>query len=406
MKNWFLIVLLIGQFTAKAVDEQSFERLVNEYRRDMKSSLIMSTEESAMREEALVTVIWDKVFESGSADDLTQAKEQLTKLIVQDFSFRNKLKIQVLKNKLGLTSQKSDFNRWDELSWKRSDVLSYLSLKENYSDQLISLNSPMINEKEIPNFKIIKNDFNKALTKDEWSTDQIKGLLEFDPKWRRSLSSYKDKLRLFMFCRHNREHPCLLMMKDNKGQWRKNSNGELWNQPKLGFSRHGLPAHQVNGDTPQGVYTIDSVMPATNRRLVFGKYRRLILNFIDSSRKEKDLLSLVPEETKNLSWWREGTIARDVGRSLLRIHGTGIKNTDPASSWYPFYPTSGCIASRENSYGGVTYKDQDNLLNEMMVANGLTARYENHTLLRGLLYVLDIDSQERAVDISDLAPLL
>ena len=76
-----------------------------------------------MREEALVTVIWDKVFESGSADDLTQAKEQLTKLIVQDFSFRNKLKIQVLKNKLGLTSQKSDFNRWDELSWKRSDVL-------------------------------------------------------------------------------------------------------------------------------------------------------------------------------------------------------------------------------------------------------------------------------------------
>ncbi|MCF8058861.1 MAG: hypothetical protein K9K67_06180 [Bacteriovoracaceae bacterium] len=406
MKNWLLLVVLIGQFQTFAKDEQRLENLINEYIENSKGFFNWNSGEDVLREEAQVTVLWDKVFDLGSPEDLAEASLTLQGLNTQNFTVPNKLKIQVLKNKLGSDSFKNEIADWNESKWKRSDVLSYLSLKENYSKFLSAEDMALINEERISNFKTIKSDFQKALAKDEWSTDQVKELLTFDPKLRRSLRSYKDKVRLFMFCRHNREHPCLLMMKDSKGKWVKNSSGEFWHQPKLGLSRHGLPSHQVNGDTPQGIYTIDSVMPEANRRLVFGKYRRLILNFINSSRNEADLLSLMPKLTQGLSWWREGTVARDVGRSLLRIHGTGMINTDPASSWYPFYPTSGCIASRENSYDGVKYRDQQDLLNEMMQAAGLRVSYENETMLKGLLYVVDIDSQERAVDISDLAPLL
>jgi len=95
-----------------------------------------------------------------------------------------------------------------------------------------------------------------------------------------------------------------------------------------------------------------------------------------------------------------------VGRSLFRIHGTGRINTDPASSWYPLYPTSGCIASRENTYDQVTYNDQQILLNEMMTSMGLTPTYNNETKILGLLYVVDLNSEERAVEFKDIRPFL
>jgi hypothetical protein len=344
--------------------------------------------------------MWDNVFEDGSSEKVAQVQVTLEELVTENLPVPLKLKVNVLKNKLGLKNKAKE--AWSEETWSQADLLSYLSLKANYRELL----SDEINAEASPQYKEALAEFYKAIAKDEWADKQITDLMSFEPRWRRSLRGYKNKVRLFMFCRHNHEHPCLMLMKDAAGNWRRDSQGNLWAQPKLGLSRHGLPAHQVNGDTPQGIYTIDSVMPEPNRQLVFGKYRRLILNFISSSRNEKDFLSLMPGSTQGLSWWREGKLARDVGRSLLRIHGTGLINTDPASSWYPFYPTSGCIASRENTYDGVEFHDQRHLLDEMMEASGLAANYRNETKLKGLLYVVDINSEERPVELADIEKLL
>jgi len=95
-------------------------------------------------------------------------------------------------------------------------------------------------------------------------------------------------------------------------------------------------------------------------------------------------------------------VARDVGRSLLRIHGTGRINTWPDSSWYPFIRTSGCIAQRENTYNGVEFTDQRILLDTLMLAQGLEPKFENETRIKGLLYFIEINDQAKAVSVSDL----
>lgn len=401
MRKGILSIFTILSLSAFAHNEIAFEELVLSYARGDIKIVKGIPVEGAMNQKAMVTSLWDKVFEEGTPKSLEFAKSELSKLVVENLPVSLKLKITVLKNKLGLSNTKSQLP-WQEENWTREEVLSYLSLKDNYGELL----DKTIQPEKAPQYNEWAQEFKKATTKDEWSDEQISSLLSFEPNWRRSLRSYKNKVRLYMFCRHNHEHPCLLLMKDKNGNWRRESSGKLWSQPKLGMSRHGLPAHQTNGDTPQGIYTIDSVMPEANRQLVFGKYRRLILNFIKPSRNEKDFLSLMPGNTQGLNWWREGKVARDVGRSLLRIHGTGIINLDPASSWYPFYPTSGCIASRENKYQGVEFHDQRSLLDEMMMAAGLPVQYENEAKLSGLLYVFDINSEERAVELADIEKYL
>lgn len=399
MSRWLLLISTFFMATltmANSVNEVRLEQLVLSYSRgEFKENPL----DGQMNQQALVTSLWDKVFEIATEEKIAEAKNILSDLDTKELSIGLKLKVAILKSRLAISDK--NLSSWQESDWSEQDVLSFLSLKENYGVYL----KDVFPEKH-PNFKTIESEFKKATRKDEWSDGQISSLLSFEPNWRRRLRGYKGKPRLYMFCRHNREHPCLMLMKDGNGHWHRDDKGKLWSQPKLGLSRHGLPAHQVNGDTPQGIYTLDSVMPQANRQDVFGKFRRLIVNFIESSRNEKDFLSLMPKVTEGLSWWREGKLARDVGRSLLRIHGTGLINDDPASSWYPFYATSGCVASRENEYDGVEYRDQRILLDEMMKASGLSPIYQNETKLTGLLYVMDINSQERPVELADIEPFL
>lgn len=208
--------------------------------------------------------------------------------------------------------------------------------------------------------------------------------------------------RIYMFCRQQRQFPCLMIMKNPDGSLRTTDDGQtLWSHPALGYSRHKKSYNQTNGNTPSGVFRIDSVMPEADQQFTFGKFRRLILNFVASTKNEEDHKKLLPESNHNLSWWREAVVARDIGRGLFRIHGTGLRSSSWAD-YFPLVPTSGCIAQRENRYRDVTYIDQRELLDELMVASGLEPRFENETKLRGLLYVVNIDNEERAVTLADL----
>jgi hypothetical protein len=65
--------------------------------------------------------------------------------------------------------------------------------------------------------------------------------------------------------------------------------------------------------------------------------------------------------------------------------------------------TSGCIAQRENSYDGITYRDQRDLLNVLMAAQGLDVNFANEAKIKGMLFLIEIDDQNRAVTPTDLA---
>lgn len=65
--------------------------------------------------------------------------------------------------------------------------------------------------------------------------------------------------------------------------------------------------------------------------------------------------------------------------------------------------STGCVSQREGTYEGVTYADQRHLLDQLMLASGLPAVYENEPAIRGLLYLIDLDDSPRPVTPADLA---
>jgi hypothetical protein len=214
---------------------------------------------------------------------------------------------------------------------------------------------------------------------------------------------YVKSVKIFMFCRTNRLYPCLMVMKNVHGEAVRNEEGKLWSNPALASSSRGLPSYVRNGNTPAGIHTIDSVMPYADATLSFGKFRRMILNFVPKSKDESLIKSLLPVSSHESDWWKSGVVARDIGRNLIRIHGTGKINTDKNTPYYPFMRTSGCIAQRENTYDGVTYKDQRNLLDSIMMAMDLAKTYDNETNIKGILYLVELDDTNAPVALEDLA---
>lgn len=217
---------------------------------------------------------------------------------------------------------------------------------------------------------------------------------------------YKNGIRVFMFCRSNRAYPCLFLMKDRNNQPVYESEGKLWHQPALGFSKLGLPYNQRNGHTPSGVLTIDSVMPTPEPTEVFGQFRRFILNFVAKSENEAENRKFLPATAQTADWWKEANVARDVGRDLLRVHGSGKLPDDPSAPNWPLRPTLGCIMQREGKVGRVTYKDQRRLLDTSMEALGLEKIYNNETAITGVLYLIDLDTKKKAVTYEDIQEYL
>jgi hypothetical protein len=213
---------------------------------------------------------------------------------------------------------------------------------------------------------------------------------------------YSNGIQLFLFCRKSRNYPCLMALKDSRGRPVRDLQGKLWTHPALASSALNLPSSVRNGHTPEGVYTIDGVMPTTDNRFGYGSNRRLILNFIRATIGERLLLSLLPDSSTSENWWRASVIGRDVGRTDLRIHGTGEINMWPGTPWYPYIRTAGCVAQLEGTYNGVTYNHQRILLDKIMLASNLAPTYANEARIRGIFYVIDIDDERSPVKSEDL----
>jgi hypothetical protein len=234
--------------------------------------------------------------------------------------------------------------------------------------------------------------------KEELSTDIVADIFHRTPDVSTYMNGeYVKSVKIFIFCRSNRIYPCLLTMRDAHGEVVRNEDGSLWTHKALASSKQGLPSYTRNGNTPAGIFTIDSVMPTADQQMSFGKFRRMILNFVPKSKNETLLRSLLPRTSHDADWWKATVTARDVGRNLFRIHGTLKINTDPTVPYFPFMRTSGCIAQRENTYEDVTYSDQRILLDKIMMALNLEPVYANEPKVKGILYIVEIDDTDEAV---------
>lgn len=351
---------------------------------------------------AFVDVLWKKGWDSPKTSDHEQARQSLAKLNINDFELTDKIRLFLLDEKLGKNIAFNSefiselFNKVISGELQRREIYTLL----NYQDSLESFGFEDIFAEvdkryrdDLAPYEAAKNSSKEELSKEELQ-DLVFHDLDLDDF---SRGKYSSKPKVYMLCRHDRNFPCMMVMRDSKNELVKNEDGSVWMQSALGLARKGRAYNVKNGYTPAGVYTIDSVMPEANRRTVFGKYRRLILNFISKSTDERTTKKLLPKTAESSLWWKQAVVARDVGRNLLRIHGTGLRNNNPQSSYYPFVPTSGCIAQKENSYGGVRYKNQRKFLDVMMEASELKVKFKNETKLKGLLYVVEVDGAKKAM---------
>lgn len=298
---------------------------------------------------------------------------------------KRKLKSEIIKRKVDAKSIYTILNNLPELS--------FIFSKEDLEG--------------INNFSEFKN-WSDVRSQKHVSQNQVRDLYYKTPDLKNFKNGeYSEGIRLFMFCRKNRNYPCMMIMKDKLDRPVYLDDKEtLWHSPSLAQSSRSLPSYKRNGSTPSGVHLINSVMPKANRKIAFGKFRRLILNFVPRSVEEAQLKKLIPLSSHKSSWWKESVIARDVGRKYLRIHGTGRRNFQANSPHYPFRKTSGCVSKREGKYPESVYIDQRNLLDQMMLSLKLPATYKNEVKIKGLLWIVNIDDQRRPVIYKDIQQIL
>ncbi len=260
-------------------------------------------------------------------------------------------------------------------------VFHLLSFREHLSDDFLTdLGKRFPTEVKL---------FHEALKGEAISAHQVQELFAYKTH----------QLSLFALFSKDRSKPGRLFIRKADGQFYTKENGDVWSVRVLATSGRGLPFNHSNGSTPCGVYSVDSVMPLANKEYEFGKNRRLIVNFLKSSPGEENIKQFLPKSHRSLLWWSPSVVGRELGRSLLRIHGTGRLNKNPFSSYFPMIPSSGCLTTTERSFMGmIKINDQRLLLDALMDSLKLPPSYENESKIHGLLYVIDFDGTYQALE--------
>lgn len=292
-----------------------------------------------------------------------------------------------------------DRSTWSTLSFE--EQLTFHTLSHQLDSFVSSLDLKALSKKEIfhlfnflPFLKTkLCAEIEATFVHDYLFYQEALGARPLDKKVTQDLLNFKTgKLSVFAFLHKDRTRPGVLLIRNENGEFLKKDNGDIWSISILGLSGRGLSFNHSNGHTPLGVFTLDSVMPEANKQLEFGKYRRLIVNFLPASQGEQNILPYLPPSHHHLHWWKQSVVARELGRSLLRIHGSGATNNNFFTPYYPFVPTSGCLATNEASILGLKkFHDQRLLLDGLMKASGLGPVYENESKIHGLLYVVEFD---------------
>lgn len=216
---------------------------------------------------------------------------------------------------------------------------------------------------------------------------------------------------IYSFQRWNRDYPGLAVVQYEDGSFARDSSGRLLVFQQLARAASNLPYFITNGNTPQGVYSIQGTDIAHNNFIGPTPNLQMVMPFesdstywhtpYDSSKPALlNYLHLLPVSWQTYQPMTEGFYAGQVGRSEVIAHGTTI---NPAyfkdQPFYPLTPTLGCLCAKEiwNEFNGSFIEsDQFNLVNSFLATPGDT----------GYLMVINIDNQQKAVTREEVEQLL
>lgn len=227
-----------------------------------------------------------------------------------------------------------------------------------------------------------------------------------------------NQFHLYVICQQNREVLCQTVLKRNNQFVRE--NGQLWSTRLLLRSIHGLGWNFVRGQTPQGIYKIEGVMPKPSAEF-FGAYGqfplvKLFLPFEPGVREFlpgrkggftgtiKDYQALLPPSWRNYFPIQQSYWAGKIGRSLFRIHGSGeAPNFFTKKQQYPdsynWNPTIGCLSALElyDKTGKPQQADMPKILNALT----------NEGKISGYAIVVEVpNSSKTPISIAEIEAIL
>jgi hypothetical protein len=222
---------------------------------------------------------------------------------------------------------------------------------------------------------------------------------------------------VYSFQRRNRDYPGLAIVQNADGSYARDGQGRLQVFQQLARSGPNLPYFLTNGNTPQGIFSIQGtdvsrtnfIGPTPNLQLLmpfegsWGQFfhdslaeRSAIMVHAPESRDEVQTdslelyLRLLPPGWRRYAPMMEAWAAGRVGRTEIIAHGTTI---DPeyfkGKPFYPLTPTMGCLCAKElwnPTSGHLLVSEQNNLVNAFV--GGMRTGY---------LIVINIDDQRRPV---------
>jgi hypothetical protein len=264
--------------------------------------------------------------------------------------------------------------------------------------------------------RIRNNTWANGNLKEAWLFAQkIQAMPPADPNVLRSLFAadfMKGETVIYSIQRRNREYEGLAIVRDPNGYFVMNENREICAVPQLARSINELPWYLTNGNTPQGIYSIqgidisssEAIGQTPNIQLVMPFESSVAIFFHDSTRREEWneslIRSLLPAALKKYDPLLSSFYAGKAGRTEIIAHGTTV---DPSfyerKTFYPNTPTMGCLSCTE------FYSEENGRCiqsNQLVLVNTFLSTGRN----KGYLVVIDIDDERSPVKPSDLKLLL
>lgn len=221
------------------------------------------------------------------------------------------------------------------------------------------------------------------------------------------------EIMVISFQRRNRDYPGLAVVRNAKGEFMRDTTGNIFSVPQLARSLSNLPFYLTNGNTPQGLFRMNgfdvskslAIGPTTNIQLMMPQETTPRYFLKDSSVQDtvwsEDLYKrLLPENCRNNIALYQSYYAGKAGRTEIIAHGSTV-NPDyyRDMSYYPHTPTQGCLCCKE-VWGGPDGKriqsDQQLLVDALRNAGGAN----------GYLLVIEIDDRRTPVILADVMPWL
>jgi hypothetical protein len=221
-----------------------------------------------------------------------------------------------------------------------------------------------------------------------------------------------DKIVIYSIQRINRDYPGLLIIKKSDGNFLRYDSGEIFSIPQLARAITDLPGYITNGNTPEGILSIQGIDFSKNVFIGPSPNLQLVLPYEVNPKKyfygevmdtiwNKDYYSnLLPDSWKSYLPIFEAYYAGKAGRNEIIAHGTTI---DPefykGKSYYPSTPSLGCLTTKEiwsDVDGKISESDQLKFINALSKAGS-----EN-----GFFIVINIDDRNSPIELDEVKEII